>query len=70
MGFDQNDGQPLVHLRRWGTRVNLAIVFGVIAFLVLGVLAISWMHSHATKRANDVPLGMVGQTPKLAAGTG
>ena len=46
MGFDENDGRPLVHLRKWGTKVNFAMVLGVIMFLGLGVIAICWMHSH------------------------
>jgi hypothetical protein len=46
MGFDKNDGQPLVQPRRWATKVNFAIVLGVIIFLALGFLAISWMRSH------------------------
>ena len=52
MGFDENDGRPLVHLRKWGTKVNFAMVLGVIMFLGLGVIAICWMHSHR----NQLPM--------------
>jgi cbb3-type cytochrome oxidase subunit 3 len=54
MGFDKADGQPLVHLRRWGTKVNLVMVLGIIVFLGLGIFAIYWMHSHRKKAANDI----------------
>jgi len=54
MGFDEGDGQPLIHLRRWGTKVNFAIVIGVIVFLGLGVFAICWTRSHKNKVANDI----------------
>ena len=47
MGFDESDGQPLIHPRRWGTKVNFAIG--------LGVLAMCWMRAHKDKVANDVP---------------
>ena len=52
MGFDEGDGQPLIHPRRWGTKVNFAMVLGVIMFLGLGVIAICWMHSHR----NQLPM--------------
>jgi hypothetical protein len=54
MGFDKNDGQPLIHPRRWGTEVNFAMVLGVVVFLGLGVLAICWMHSHKNKVADSL----------------
>jgi hypothetical protein len=54
MGFDKSDGQPLVHLRRWGTKVNFATVLAVIIFLVFGGFAIGWIHSHKDKIVNDI----------------
>jgi cbb3-type cytochrome oxidase subunit 3 len=54
MGFDKSDGQPLIHVRRWATKVNFAMALGVIVFLGLGVFAICWMHSHKNKVANDI----------------
>lgn len=40
MGFDQNDGQPIIHPRRKATRVNLWMVAGVLGFLAAGGLLI------------------------------
>jgi hypothetical protein len=54
MGFDEGERQALIHPRRWGTRVNFAIVLGVVVFLGLGVFAIGWMRSHQNRIANDV----------------
>ena len=53
MGFDKNDDQPLVHPRRWGTKVNFAMALGVIIFLILGGFAILWMRSHNKQVTND-----------------
>jgi hypothetical protein len=46
MGFDKNDAQPLIRPRRWGTKVNLAMVVGVLIFFALGVIGILWVRSH------------------------
>ncbi len=54
MGFDKNDGQPLIHARRWGTKVNFAMALGVIVFLGLGLFATCWIHSHKNKVAHDL----------------
>ena len=54
MGFDENDGRPLVHPRRWGTKVNFAMVLGIIVFLGLGVFAMCWMRSRKNKAADDM----------------
>jgi hypothetical protein len=58
MGFDNNDGQPLIHLRRWGTKVIFAMVLGIIAFLALGFVAIRLKQTHANKIATGAPPGM------------
>jgi hypothetical protein len=54
MGFDKSDGQPLIHPRRWGTKVNFAMVLGVVVFLSLGIFAICWMHSHKNKITSGI----------------
>jgi hypothetical protein len=40
MGFDQNDDQPIIHVHRKATRVNLWMVVGVLGFLAAGGLLI------------------------------
>jgi hypothetical protein len=45
MGFDNNEDQPLIHPRRWGSKVNLVMALGIVIFLILGVLAMHWMRS-------------------------
>jgi heme/copper-type cytochrome/quinol oxidase subunit 2 len=54
MGFDEGDRQPLIHLRRWGTKVNIAMALGIIVFLVFGVFAVCWTRSHNNKVANAI----------------
>jgi hypothetical protein len=54
MGFDEGERQPLIQPRRWGTKVNFAMVLGVMVFLGLGVFALCWTRSHQNKVANDI----------------
>jgi hypothetical protein len=43
MGFDQNDNQPVIHPRRWGTKVNFGIIAGVLLFVVAGIVGMMWV---------------------------
>lgn len=54
MGFDKNDSQPLIRPRRWSSKINFAMAFGVIVFLGIGIVGICWMHSHRPADANVV----------------
>ena len=54
MGFDKNDDRPVVHPRRWGTKVNFGIIGGVILFVVAGVLAMHWIDAHKDQVTNSV----------------
>ena len=54
MGFDKDDDQPLIHPRRWGTRVNFAMAFAIILFFVFGAFAMRWLHSHRGSDTNDI----------------
>ena len=53
MGFDQHQVQPLIHPRRWGTKVNIGMALGIAIFLILGVITIS----HIRSRNKEVTKG-------------
>ncbi len=61
MSFDKNDGQPLIHVRRWTSKINFAVAFGVIVFLGVGIVGICWMHSHKAAEENDVQQNSAGK---------
>jgi len=44
MGFDQNDQRPIINVHKKTTKVNLWMVVGVLAFFVVGGIAI-WIYS-------------------------
>ncbi len=45
MGFDQNDGRPIVEPAKRTTKVNISMVVAVVVFFALGAAAILWMRS-------------------------
>ncbi len=44
MGFDQNEDQPIIQPRKKTTKVNLAMVAGVLVFFIITV-ALLWVFS-------------------------
>jgi hypothetical protein len=54
MAFDQNDTHPVVQPAKRTTQVNIWMIAGVIAFFVLGGLAIAWYHRHPQEVTNQV----------------
>jgi hypothetical protein len=54
MAFDQNNPQPVVQPAKKTTQVNIWMIFGVLAFFILGGLAIAWYHHHPAEVTNQV----------------
>jgi hypothetical protein len=51
MSFDENPRSPdhLVNPRKRTTQVNVAVVVGVLVFLIIGVLAVLWFFHTSPK---------------------
>lgn len=45
MGFDKNDGTPIVEPAKKTTKVNIVMVLAVAVFFLIGGIAIAWMHA-------------------------
>lgn len=44
MGFDQNEDQPIIQPRKSTTKVNLAMVAGILVFFII-MAALLWVFS-------------------------
>jgi hypothetical protein len=44
MGFDKNDGAPIVETAKKTTKVNVIMVLAVVVFFLIGGIVIAWMH--------------------------
>jgi len=54
MGFDQNESGPVVNVQKRTTKVNFWMAGLVVLFLVMGGVAIAWVHSHQQENAQSV----------------
>jgi hypothetical protein len=44
MAFDKNtEGEPVVHVEKHTTQVNISMVIGVVFFFILGAIGLVWL---------------------------
>lgn len=55
MSFDQNSQRPLVQPQKRTTKVNFAIVAGVLVFLALSFAVVLWYNANPHKAAENPP---------------
>ena len=48
MGFDKNtEGKPVVQFEKRTTKVNIAMIVGVVLFFIFGAIGMAWLHHRA-----------------------
>ncbi|MDI1319760.1 MAG: hypothetical protein PSW75_06135 [bacterium] len=63
MGFDQNSRNPLIVPRRWTTKVNVGMVMGVLLFLSMGMLAITYWTRQSRASSAATPVATAVKNP-------
>jgi hypothetical protein len=59
MGFDKNDSRPIpVTIEKRTTKVNIAIIVGVLLFLIIGLSVLGWIGRHPHENAQAVQQGL------------
>ncbi len=46
MGFDKDSNQPVVQMQKRTTKVNVVIIVAVVAFFLIGAVAVMWFWLH------------------------